>query len=188
MVIFLEMLETETDREVFRKLYEENKQMLFYIANQILKNETDAEDAVQTCFLKMAENFEKYKLQPYENLVRLCCTTVRNAATDIARERKKFKSIDDGNISWEDTIPDKSADILEQLIEKSDQLLVIKAVMQLSAEEREYMYLKYVMNIKPKDIGELLDKESTFIRKKLFLCRKKLADILDNKEYECLRG
>ena len=184
MIIFLEMLETENENNVFRKLYEENRQMLFHIANQILRNEADAEDAVHTGFLKMAECFEKYSSQSYENLVSICCAIVRNAATDIARERNKIKTFDESIISWENSVADTSVDILGELIKKSEQRLVLQALMKLSAEEREYLYLQYVMNIKPKDIGELLNKEPAFVRKKIFLCRKKLADILG----ESLRG
>lgn len=36
MIIYLNMLETEEDRDVCQKLYEENKQKLFRIANKIL--------------------------------------------------------------------------------------------------------------------------------------------------------
>ena len=184
MIIYLNMLDTENDRIIFQKLYEEKRQMLFHIANKVLRNETDAEDAVQTCFLKIAEKFEKYRCQPYENLVKLCCTTVKNVAMDIAREREKKKTFVDDTFSWEDSVPDISADVLDRLIEKSDQRLVMQALMELSAEEREYLYLQYVMDIKPKDIGELFDKDSAFVRKKLFLCRKKLADFLEEKEFE----
>ena len=61
MIIYLNMLETEDDRDVCQKLYEENKQRLFRIANKILQNTADAEDVVQICFSKIIGDFDDYR-------------------------------------------------------------------------------------------------------------------------------
>ena len=67
------MLETEDDRDVCQKLYEENKQRLFRIANKILHNTADAEDAVQICFSKIIGDFDdRYSAIFCENLASSC--------------------------------------------------------------------------------------------------------------------
>lgn len=187
MIMYFSMLETETDKAAFQKFYEENNSLFFGVAKKILKNAEDAEDAVQTSFLKIAEKYEKYRFQSKENMVRLGCTIVRHAAIDMLREKEMKKTFTDESFSWEDSVPDVAPDILDQLIQKTDQRLVSQAIMQLSEEERNYLYLRYVLNLKPKEIGELFDMKPSAVRKKLYQCRSKLAVILEGDEYECLR-
>ncbi len=187
MIVYLSMLETEAERDVFQKLYEENRQKLYFIAWKILRNEADAEDAVHTCFLKVADKFANYSHLPYVELVRLCSTVVRNAATDIAREYEKKGNFESGAYHNSDGVPDISPDVLDVLIERYEKGLVMQAIMQLTEEEKEFLYLQYGMEFKPKVIGELMDMTSASVRKKMFSCRKKVAKILEGDEYEGLR-
>lgn len=59
MLIYMQMIETEEERDDFEKLYQEYRNLMFYAANQILHNEHDAEDAVHHAFMKIAENMKK---------------------------------------------------------------------------------------------------------------------------------
>lgn len=187
MIVYFSMLEDDFDRDVFQKLYDENRQMLYHIAFKILQNEADAEDAVHTCFVKMAERFAKYRYLPYDDLVKLCCTVVRNAANDIGREYAKKTFYHDEMGQGEDRIPDDNPDMLDQLIKRYEQHLIKQALMELTEEERELLYLQYGLELKPKDIAILLDKPPQAVRKKMMRCRNKLAKILEGKDYECLR-
>ena len=186
MIMYLSMLETESDRDVFQKLYEENRHKLYHIARKRLQNEADAEDAVHTCFLKMAEKFAEYRHQPYENLVKICNTVVKNSATDILREYEKKASFSNEDLSCGDNLPDVAPGILEQLIVRQEQELVTQALMELTDEEWEILSLQYGMRLKPKAIGELLGMTSGVVRKKSLRCRNKLAKILEDKGYESL--
>jgi len=187
MIVYFSMLDTESDRDVFRKLYEENRQMLFGIAYDILRNKADAEDAVHTCFLRVADNFAKYRHKPYVALVKLCCTIVRHAATDIAREYQKKTTINNEMSDLMLEIPDIMPDIPDQLIEQYEGHLITQALFQLEEDERDFLVLQYIWELKPKVIGELLGMSSGAVRKKMLKCRNKLAKILEGKEYEGLR-
>ncbi len=184
MIMYLSMLESESDRDVFQKLYEENRQKLYHIARKKLQNEADAEDAVHTCFLRMAEKFAEYRHQPYENLLKICCTVARNAATDIAREYERKANFSDEVSFGEDTVPDIAPDILEQIIGRYEQTLVTQALMELTEDERDILTMQYGMGLKPKTIGELLGLPSEAVRKKTLRSRNKLAKILEDKGYE----
>jgi len=185
MVMYLSVLETESDRDVFQRLYEENRQKLYYIARKRLQSEADAEDAVHTCFLKIAEKFADYRYQPYENLVRIACVAVRHASTDILRKYQKKASFTDETVICGD-IPDVAPDVLEQLIGKVEQSLVAQALMELTEEERDILNLQYGMGLKPKAVGKMLGISSEAVRKKTLRCRNKLAKILEDKGYESL--
>lgn len=59
MMIYLQMIDSPEDRSKFEQIYMEYRSMMFHMANRILTNEQDAEDAVHEAFLKIAENIEK---------------------------------------------------------------------------------------------------------------------------------
>lgn len=187
MNMHLFMLETDEERAVFQKFYEKNNHMFYNIAKGILKTEEDAEDAVQNCFLRIVEKYDKYRSQTEENLTRLGCTIVKHEAIDMLRKKEKKIVFSDENFLSQEEIPDMSPDILEQLIQKTNSNLVTQAVMQLREEDRNLLYLRYVLDLKPKDIGELFDKNPSAVRKKLYQCRTKLVEVLKGDEYESLR-
>ena len=186
MIIYFNVLETEADRDVCQKLYEENRQKLFRIANKIVQNRTDAEDAVHSCFSKVINNFEDYRNMSYEELVIMCQTIVKHDAIDIVREHKKTVNFTDEGHLGEDDVVGLSPDILDQLIERHEKTLVTQAIMELKEDERELMYLQYVSELKPKEIAKLLDTTSGAVRKKTLRCRNKLAKILEGYGHESL--
>ncbi len=185
-MMYWNVLETDSDRDVFRRLYEENRQMLFAIVRRKVQCEADAEDAISMGLLGVAENFTGYRHLPYEDLVRLTCVAVRNASLDIRRQYEKKVSFFDGTRSCEDDVPDVAPDILEQLIVQSEQCLVTQALLDLTEEERDILNLQYVWDLKPKTIGKMLSMTAGSVRKKTYKCRNKLAKILEEKGYESL--
>lgn len=187
MIVYLSMLEGDSDRDIFQKLYDENRQKLYYIAYKILHHEADAEDAVHTCFVKMATKFARYRHLPYEDLVKLCCAIVRHTATDTCREYAKKGIFYDEVGQGEGQIQDTAPDVLEQVIMRFENDLIMQALMQLTEEEREFLNLQYGLGLKPKEIATLLDMSSQAVRKKMMRCRNKLAKVLEGEEYECLR-
>ena len=174
--------EVQSDNEILQKLYVENKQKLYYIAWKILRNETDAEEAVHICFLKMTEKISKYRKQPYENLVKLCNTIVKHVAADIARQGEKQACFADGINMDEAEVADEEPDILYRLIREYENQCVTEAMMQLTEKERELLMLQYELELRPKEIGELLGISSAVVRKRMLRCRKKIAGILGEME------
>ena len=187
MIIYLNMLETDEDREIFAKLYEDAKPMLWHVARKIVRNEADAEDAIHTCFLHLAENFGKYKGQSYENLIKLCNVISKNAATDIARDYGKVGDVLEEDIFWDDNVVDPSPGVLDKLIERYESELLDRAVKRLSPLERELLFVRYVLGFKPMKIARMYRMDYEVVKKKLRNSKYRLAKILEEKEYEGLR-
>lgn len=183
-MMYFNVLETETDRELCQKLYKENKQKLFYLANRILQNPADAEDAVHVCFSKIMGDFARYRTMPYEELVIMCQAIVKHNAIDILREYGRKVSLDDENYAVEREMSFVGTDTLDKLIEQYENELLSQALMELEKEERELMYLQYVAEIKPKEIAKMYGITSGAVRKRTLRCRKKLAKILRKMNYE----
>lgn len=58
LIYFLSMLEMEEDKDKFTLLYKKYRKLMFYIANQILKDDYLSEDAVEQTFVKIIENLD----------------------------------------------------------------------------------------------------------------------------------
>ena len=56
---FLIVLESAADRRLFASIYEQHHSKMERIAINMLKNQGDAEDAVQNAFMQVIRNFEK---------------------------------------------------------------------------------------------------------------------------------
>ena len=186
MIVYFNLLETDADRDVCQKLYEENKHKLFVIANGILCNTADAEDAVQICFTKIIDNFKRYREKPYEELVRISYAVVRNCAIDIIRERKKMVFLKERFRLGEGIEENTDLDVLELFVKSYERDLVLQAIMELNKEERDLMFLQYGSGIKPKEIAKLYNTTSNVIRKRTLRCRNKLAKILEDYGHENL--
>lgn len=59
MIVYLQMLENLSDRDKFTLLYNKYRKLMLYVANQILNNQDDSEDAVHEAFLSIIRNIKK---------------------------------------------------------------------------------------------------------------------------------
>ena len=59
MLIYLQMIDGPEDRSKFEQLYLAYRGLMYFIAESILGNEQDAEDAVHDAFVSVAKNISK---------------------------------------------------------------------------------------------------------------------------------
>ena len=59
MLAYMSLMDSADDKSKFERVYQSYKGLMFYTANRILNNPQDAEDAVHTAFVKIAENISK---------------------------------------------------------------------------------------------------------------------------------
>lgn len=155
------------------------------IARMKVNSDAEAEDAVHTCFLKLAEKFSKYRNLPYKKLVSICRKTTRNAAVDITRKYKNVVMIPgDEDYGVDYLLSLVGMDILDQVIKDFEVEAIVKAIKELEEEERDLLYMRYELEQKPKEIGHLMNMSSAEVRKKLFDYRNKLAKILQEQGFE----
>ena len=64
LAILLAALESEADKQKFTDIYEQYHPQMEQTALRILKNQHDAEDAVQNAFMQIIRHFEKIDESP----------------------------------------------------------------------------------------------------------------------------
>lgn len=68
LALFLAALESNEDKQVFIKIYEQHLPLMERTATRILKEQSDSEDAVQNAFVQIIRHFDKIHKIPREEL------------------------------------------------------------------------------------------------------------------------
>ena len=93
MLIYLMMIDSQEEQSKFEKIYIEYRGVMFYVANKILNNEYDAEDAVHQAFVKIAENIKKIEYPVCPKTKGVVVTIVENKAIDLYRANQRRSKV-----------------------------------------------------------------------------------------------
>lgn len=93
MLIYLMMIESPEDQSKFEKVYLTYKGLMYHVAYKILNNEQDAEDAVHSAFVKIAENIGKIGDAVCPKTQSYVVTIVENKAIDLYRGNQRRSNI-----------------------------------------------------------------------------------------------
>ena len=87
MLVYLQAMDSPEDRTRFEALYRAYRGLMFHVANRILQNSQDAEDAVHLAFLSLAEHSLPPELGPRARC--LAATVAERKAIDLYRAKRR---------------------------------------------------------------------------------------------------
>ncbi|MBS5316116.1 MAG: sigma-70 family RNA polymerase sigma factor [Clostridiales bacterium] len=174
MFIYLMMLDTEEEKSKFEKVYFKYRQLMFQIANGILKDEYLAEDVVHKSFIKIMKHLDKIKEIECPKTKGFIVIIVKHAAIDLYRKRKRENTI---QIDEEVLIEHRGTTVDQEVIDKIENPLTA-AILSLSYHYSEIILLKYNHNYADKQIAELLGLSEDNVKKRLQRAKKKLKEIM----------
>ncbi len=135
-----------------------HRQMLF-VAQRILGNPSDAEDAVQNALVKLYRLRRTIPEDP-----RVCrayvLTAAKRAALDLKEKEKKSVNIDDLVLSGK-------GDLFDDIAASEDYDRLLSVLRDLPDLYREVLMLRYVQELSVKEIAQLLGRNEWAIRKQL---------------------
>ena len=173
MLIYMSMIESGEDEDLFKGLYLKYRKHMKYIAMQILGDEYLAEDAVHNAFLKIIphlERFHKFDCQETKNLIVIF---IRSTSIDLYRKRKReFEQID----TLDQDIPTE-ADF--SALNVADILSAIKTLPEIY---RDVLLLKVEYEYTDREIAKILGIKTDTVSKRLERARKQLKKLLGEVE------
>lgn len=176
MLIFLSMLDSEEERQIFQKIYEDNYRKMYYVARKIVNGHEMAEDAVQEAFCKLAKHFQRYEGLSGKKMEALCITIAKHQAVDLLREAKHMADADVETLLL--YRPDEEH-FLEELIEQRDLSLKIKQALEMLPEILKLtLELKYYQELNNREIARLLQLPVKTVEMRLYRGRKKLEELM----------
>lgn len=172
MILFLEYLNTEQERENFKKLYRQYKNLLFWIARSKTNSDEDAEDCVQETFAYVAKHFDKIDCIESRRTKCYLATIVEGFAIDIYNKVQKESDIYfSSSLSTDNNFGEYNKIELLSVFEKT-----------LNEEDKVYFYLKYIYGYSSSEIAEIYDVKDTYIRKRLQYSKEKMRKALKGTE------
>ena len=175
MLIYMQMLETADEQAKFEQVYHTYSDLMFAVANRILNNTHDAEDAVQQAFFAILKNFEKISDVKSPKTKAFIVTIVERKAIDLYRTKQR----NDVLPFSEEFINVPDACVLEQFANRS---AFAHAVSKLPAKYRELLFLKYDTGFSERELAELFSMSAANVNKTIQRAKKKLASILEEQE------
>ncbi|MDU6855723.1 MAG: sigma-70 family RNA polymerase sigma factor [Clostridiales bacterium] len=174
MFIYLMMLDTEEEKSKFEKIYFKYRQLMFQVANGILKDECLSEDAVHESFIKIMKHLDKIKDVECSKTKGFVVIVVKNTAIDLYRKRERVNTV---QIDEEVFIEHRGTTVDREVIAKIENPLTA-AILSLPHHYSEIILLKYSHNYTDKQIAGLLGLSEDNVKKRLQRAKKKLKEIM----------
>jgi len=165
--IFLQLVDTPEEKTKFEELYYQYKQLMFYVAKNILRDDGLAEDAVNEAFLRIAKNFSKINEVSCPQTKNFVVIIVRNVSLNMIKHGKD-------DLGYEDDAASETADntfyttaSLDAAFESAHYRTLVEEIGKLPEIYRDAMYLLCVGEYKYVEIATMLDITITAVQKRI---------------------
>lgn len=171
MIVYISMIESREDKRKFEKFYKKYKQIMFYIANKILRDVYLSEDVVHQAFIRIMNNLDKIEEVDSKKTKAFVVVIVENIAIDCYRKRKK-----ENRVSF-----DEIEIYISDEIEKDNLILsdIEEAILRIQTNYASVLRLKYAQGYSNKEISEILNISEENVRQRISRGKKKLQEILN---------
>lgn len=179
IALYLSLMDEELQKNKFEKLYYRYRNLMYYIAFQVLNNERDSEDAVQEAFFRVAKNMDKIGDVESVQTKNFVAIITKREAVKLYDKRKKRGEVLESDLNDEENNQGESFFDRYQA-EGSDKIVneLEYAMNALPYKYASIMTLKYVMGYSGKEISQITGLSETNVRQQLFMGRKKLEEII----------
>jgi len=148
------LIEEESDKAKFEKIYTLYRKKMWYAANSVLNDSHLAEDAVHNAFIGIAKNMKRIEDIDSQKTLSYVITAAKNAAIDILRKNKGIQETDIDELY---DVSDKESSSFYQNLEAED--FVVKILAAMPETYRDVLYLLVVEQMSAKEIAELLGRK-----------------------------
>lgn len=175
MFLYLAMIDSDADKSKFEILYSEYKNLMYYTANRILHNSSDAEDVVHQAFLKVIEILDTISSPRCHKTRALLVTITEHKAIDLYREKQRRNVLP----LAEEYIGAAPAAEIERLAERDT---LAAAIASLPPRYHSVLLLRYDCGYSNAEIANILDMTEPNVRKLIQRAKEKLSATLSGME------
>ncbi|MGL5711988.1 MAG: RNA polymerase sigma factor [Paraclostridium sp.] len=170
MLIYLSLIDIEENKFKFEEIYNTYKKIMFYAANDILKDYAQAEDVVHTSFIKIINHLDKIDEIHCNKTKGFIVTIVKNTAIDEyrknRREKEKVEKVIDSQVLKEN----KEIEIMSD---------IEKAILELPDKYKNVFSLKYTQHLNDEEIANILNIKQATVRSRISRGKHKLKKTLE---------
>lgn len=171
LAFLLSTLESNEDKEIFTKIYEQYRPLMERTATRILKEPSDIEDAVQNAFVQIICHFDKIYEIPREELPFWIISIVKNEARAILRKNSRTVSLED----WDG--------FTEHIDDISGYTELVDLFTQLPKTYRSVLELKMLHGYTDKEIAKRVGISETAVSSRATRGRTLLREIVEKEGF-----
>ena len=164
---FLAVLESEADKEEFIEIYNQYHGLIEKTAIRILKNQQDAEDAVQNTFVQIIRHFEKVFEIDCKNLPFWIISIAKNESLIILRKKNRTTLLED----WESI--SKEAESVTEYHE------LVRLFSKLPETYSAALEMHFLLDYSGKEIAQKLDISESAVNTRISRGRALLREIIE---------
>lgn len=148
MLIYLSMLESEEERQVFSNLYNQYGNAMLRVAHRYFPNDqSTAEDVVQNAWLRVVENFPRVQAIPCKKRGAYLVIITKNEAISILRKQRQELPFDETIADSYDGFEDRNANGVIEIIRAMPE--TYRAVLEMRfVEERTTREISVALGLK----------------------------------------
>ncbi len=174
--LFLTLIDDEYDKVRFVDLYEKYKNLMFYIAKGVLKDDHLSEDAVQEAFFRIAKNFQKINEVSSPQTRNFVVIITRNISVSM------LKGID--NVVDIDTYEGfETTSTTDETFEAVSMKTLTGFILKLPENYRDILYLYHLYGYSFNEISSLLSLPVETAKKRAQRARHMLKERLEKEGY-----
>ena len=171
LVYYLQMLDTPEEKIRFEQIYLKYRGLVYHVADGILHNRQDAEDAVHNAFLKIIRKFSRFRNTPAEDLAPQIVVIARNEAISLLRKKKDTAPLEE----WES--------FAETAEEASDYHALVDAFTRLPRTYRAAMEMKLLLGYSDGEIAAKLGLSKAAVSTRISRGRQLLRSIVEREGF-----
>lgn len=174
MMEVLNLIDDEVDKRKFEEMYEEYKNIIFWLALKYLNNRELAEDCLQEVFTYAAINFKKIDVENKKKTKSYLLTVTKGKAISIYRKEDLRKTV---------SLDIEQVDVVdEEVFDNFDKFELSCAIDLLNDEYKSILYLKYTYGLTSKEISKMMGISDALVRKKLQFALSDLKKIMSKED------
>lgn len=170
LLLYTAMIDDTQDQLRFEDIYYSYRKQMLLVAQRILHDPMEAEDAVQTAFLGIARQIKRIPAGNPQIVRAYVLTAAKNAALNMLPKRQQQNEL--LSITELDIADDHN--LFDQIAASQDYELLFKAIRKLPTIYREVLMLKYVQGLTMKEIAALLDRKTATVHQQITRGKKML--------------
>lgn len=167
MLIYLSILESEEERQVFLDLYNQYGNAMLRVAHHYFpNNQSTAEDAVQNAWLRVVENFSRVQAIPCNKRGAYLVIITKNESISILRKQRQELPFDESVADNYDDFEGRNANGIIEIIRAMPE--TYRAVLEMRfVEERSTREISVALGLKETTVNVRIHRGRALLMAKL---------------------
>lgn len=182
---YLSLIEDFEQKSIFEKIYNQHRNQMFLLANNLLHNTSDAEDVVHDVFVKIATRHMEFiqNIENPEDLRNYLLKATKNTALNqLNKKHNRTTSLDTlMEYDFEETAEITDEDFIEFISTKTEYESIVEAMLSLKEPYKDILYYHFVLELSIPEAAQHLNRNETTAKKQLVRGKKMLLNILQGK-------